>query len=104
MAIEKDETTWEGAAYYPFYIVAKTPKANDKYVYCYKVNTDMIFIAECLNCESYKVGDYVALYSSNLFPEHVTIDVDGPGRIVETVPGTKYVYVIFDRRREYEAW
>ena len=103
-AVDKDNDTWEGAGYYPMYIVAKTPKENDNYVYAIRTTPQMIFLANCVASDSYKIGDYVGITTTSIFASEVTVDGEGAGRIIDTVPGTNLVYVIFDRKREYDAW
>ena len=102
VAVEKYDTGWDGASSYPYYVVAKTPKETDEYVLVYRVTPDMIFLTLYLGEEPYKVEDYVSIVSQDMYPDAVSVDNLGYGRIVEVVPGSRNVYVKFDRRREYQ--
>lgn len=106
VALQKTNDGWKSATSYPYCVVAVTPGANDEYVYYYSVTPDMIFLTEYYHPDDVppRVGSYVSLYTMNVYPECVTLDEDGHGRIIETVPNSNYVYVKFDRRREYESW
>ena len=102
VAIEKQGDVWGSASVYPYYITANTPEEDDKYVYCYRVTPDMVFVSETEEYDTCEVGNYVSLSSTYGLLDSVVVSEDGPGRIVELVPDSKFIYVKFDRRREYD--
>ena len=99
-AVEKTEDGWDSSVYYPQYITANTPKEEDKYVYCYKVTPDMVFLTECECYDTCEVGGTVGLINTNGFSDAVDVNEEGSARIVELIPNSRYIYIKFDLRRE----
>ncbi|MBQ7363202.1 MAG: hypothetical protein IJW48_02000 [Clostridia bacterium] len=105
VAVDRIDNTITAAGYYPRFIVAKDYKAtgNEPYL-CYEVTDNMVFKVEIVGDEPVELGRPVGISSTGELTDAVEINEEGSGRIVGLCDNPKYVYVKFDRKREYEEW
>ncbi len=104
-AVDRIGNTIVEATYFPRFIVAKDYQISgtDDYL-CYEVTENMVFKVELIGDEPAELGRMVGLASTGSLIDAVEYNEDGAGRIVGICDDPKYVYVKFDRRREYEEW
>ena len=105
MAVDRIDNTLTEATYYPRFIVAKDYNITGSEDYlCYEVTENMVFKADYVGDEEAELGRAVGLASVGGYIGGVELNDEGSGRIVGLSDDPKYVYVKFDRKREYEEW
>lgn len=105
VAVDRLENKIIEATYYPRYIVAKDyDESEGEDCLCYEVTENMEFKVELLGTERAELGRIVALAVTTDAKDAVEYNDDGSGRIIGIADDPKYVYVKFDRRKEYEEW
>lgn len=104
-AVERNGNKLIEATYFPRYIVAKDypPTGVDTYL-CYEVTEHMVFKANFVGEGTPALGKMVGLASTGVLMDAVELNEEGAGRIVGLDENPNYVYVKFDRKREYEEW
>ena len=104
-AVDRNGNSLLMATYFPRYIVAKDypPTGQDSYL-CYEVTEDMVFKVNFIGEGTPAVGKQVGLARAGALMDSVTLNDEGCGRIVGLDENPNYVYVKFDRKREYEEW
>ena len=104
-AVDRNGNTLIMATYFPRYIVAKdyTLNSSDTYL-CYEVTDDMVFKVNFIGEGTPALGKMVGVATSGTLIDAVKLNEEGCGRIVGLDENPDYVYVKFDRKREYEEW